>query len=327
MTVAVTGASGHVGANLVRALLSEGRRVRALVRRDTAALEGLDVTRVQGELLKGETLRELVEGAEVVYHLAAVITLRSRKDAYARRVNVEGTRNVVEACLACGVKRLVHFSSIHAFSASPLDRVIDESRPLCSERRPLPYDQSKADGEGVVQEAVRERGLNAVIVNPTAVLGPHDYKPSAMGQVLIDLARRKLPALVDGGFNWVDVRDVCAGAMVAERSAAAGEKYLLGGHHLSLRGLAAIVEDVTGVRPPATIPIWLAYAGVPFAAIQSWITGKLPRFSVASLAALRRHQQVSHEKAARELGYRPRPIRETIEDAYAWFRDRGVLTT
>jgi len=325
MTVAVTGASGHVGANLVRALLSEGRQVRVLVHRDTAALEGLDVERVQGEVLEAQTLQELARGAEVVYHLAAVITLRSRSDGHARRVNVEGTRNVVEACLECGVKRLVHFSSIHAFSFQPLDGIVDELRPLCSERRPLPYDQSKAEGERVVQEAVRKRGLDAVIVNPTAVLGPHDYKPSAMGQVVIDLARKKLPVLVNGGFNWVDVRDVVAGAISAERNGEAGAKYLLGGHHLSLRGLAELVQSVSGTRAPATIPIWLAYAGVPFAAVQSRVTGRPPRFTSASLKALQRHQRVTHEKAAQQLAYAPRPIRETIEDTCAWFKSRGMV--
>lgn len=325
MTVAVTGASGHVGANLVRALLAEGRQVRALVHRDTDGIEGLDVARVRGEILEPQTLRALIKGAEVVYHLAAVITLRSRKDDYARRVNVEGTRNIVNACLECGVKRLVHFSSIHAFSASPLEQVIDEKRPPCCEPRPLPYDQSKADGEAVVQEAIRDRGLDAIILNPTAILGPDDYKPSAMGQVLLDLALGKLPVLVNGGFNWVDVRDVVAGAMAAERLAKPGEKFLLGGQHLKLAELANVAREVAGIRPPATIPIWLAYAGVPFAAAQSWITAKPPRFSVASLAALQRHQRVSHEKASRELGYQPRPIRQTIEDTYAWFRERGLI--
>lgn len=326
MTVAVTGASGHIGANLVRALLADGRRVRCLVHRSTAPLEGLDVTRVPGELLEPQTLRELVQGAEVVYHLAAVITLRSRRDEYAQRVNVEGTRNVVEACLDGGVKRLVHFSSIHAFSSLPEEEVIDESRPPCAERRPLPYDQSKAEGEQLVQEAVEERGLDAVVISPTAVLGPYDYKPSAMGQVLIDLARGNLPVLVNGGFNWVDVRDVVAGATAAERVGKPGEKYLLAGHYLSLRGLGELVEKVSGVRPPTTIPIWMAYTGVPLAAIQGWLTGRAPRFTRASLKALQRHQRVSHEKATQELDYSPRPIRETVEDTYAWFKSRSMVS-
>ena len=323
--VAATGASGHVGGNLVRALLDEGRRVRVLVREDTRAVDGLDVERVQGDLLDAASLTGLVDGADVVYHLGAVITLKARRDAHAHEVNVEGTRNVVAACQAAGVRRLMHFSSIHAFSERPEDNVIDESRDRCNDPRAMAYDRSKADGERAVLEGI-ERGLDAVIVNPTAIIGPHDYKPSAVGRVLLDLHLRRLPSLVNGGFNWVDVRDVCAGAMAAERLGKTGERYLLAGTYLTLRELAALVEEVTGAKSPAlSVPIWMARLGVPFAAFHSWVTGAPPRYTRASLHALEHHQRISHDKAARELGYAPRPIRETLEDTFAWFKEAGYL--
>jgi dihydroflavonol-4-reductase len=259
----------------------------------------------------------------VVYHLAAVITLQYRRDDQAVEVNVRGTRNVVESCLACGVRRLVHFSSIHAFSAFPADAVVDETRPRCGGPESLVYDRSKAAGEEEVLRGVA-KGLDAVIINPTGVLGPHDYKRSLMGQVLLDLYRGRLPVFVQGGFNWVDARDVCLGAMAAERLGRTGERYILGGHYLTNQDLAREIQEVTGARPPRMhVPIWLARLGLPFAAGYSRITGTTPRFTRASLHALAHHQKVSHEKAVRELAYEPRPIRRTFEDTFTWFREMG----
>jgi len=324
--VAVTGASGHIGANLVRLLLDSGRRVRVLVHRDTAALEGLDVERVPGDVLDPSSLRTAFDGVEVVYHLAAIITLKPRRDARAQEVNVEGTRNVVAACETQGVRRLIHFCSIHAFSPDPKDGVIDETRLISQDSHAAPYDRSKADGDRVVQAAVA-RGLDAVVLHPTGVLGPHDYKPSAMGRVLLDLCRRRLPAAVQGGFNWVDARDVCLGAMAAERTGRRGERYLLAGHYLSVPDLVRMVTEIAGVKPPllGTMPMALARLGIPFAAVAGRLTGSEPRFTGPSLQALRQHQRISHAKAARELGYAPRPLRQTVEDSIQWFRESGRL--
>lgn len=325
MITVVTGASGHIGNNLVRAMLSEGRRVRAVVHRDLRALDGLDIERVRGDVLDPSSLGRAFDGADVVYHLAAMITIRPDRGGRACLVNVEGTRNVVAACKDGGIRRLVHFSSIHACDADPLDDEIDESRPLASGNHLPAYDKSKADAERVVIEEC-SRGLDAVIVSPTAVIGPHDYRPSAMGQVFLDLYRRRLPALVRGGFNWVDVRDVCAGAMAAERLGCAGERYLLAGHWRSLFDLAKLVEETTRVPAPRlVIPVWLARLAIPFAAMAGALTGTEPRFTRASLRAVTHHQRVSHRKASQLLGYSPRPLRQTIADTYAWFRERGQL--
>ena len=323
MTVAITGASGHIGANLIRALLDEGRAVRVLVHHNAAALEGLDVVRVKGDVLDAASLRALLDGVDTVYHAAAIITLRARRDPAAWRVNVEGPRNVAEACLACGVRRLLHFSSIHAFSAYPRDAVVDESRPRLRAPEGMIYDRSKAEGERAILEYV-ERGLDAVILNPTGVLGPLDYQPSHMGRFLLDLRKERLPALVNGGFNWVDVRDVCSGAVAAERLGRRGERYLLAGHYLTSREIAQAVEQVTGARAPAfTAPIRLAQCGLPFAAVYNLFRKAPAGFTRASLYALRNYRHISHAKAARELGYAPRPIRETIEDTLEWFENAG----
>jgi dihydroflavonol-4-reductase len=260
-----------------------------------------------------------------VFHLAARISIAPGDEDEVHRVNVVGTRNVVAACLKAGVKRLLHMSSIHAMSATPLGEVIDEKRPLASGDNLLPYDKSKSAGEREVVAGI-ERGLDAVRVNPTAILGPLDFRPSPMGQVLLDLYHRKLPGLVDGGFDWVDVRDVVDGSIAAAEQGKRGDKFLLSGERKTIRELALIAEEITQKGAPKfTSPMWLARAAAPFATIVAKASGRRPLFTSASLHALRNHQLVSHEKATRELGYRPRPLRETLEAAYAWFGEAGYL--
>ena len=322
--VAVTGASGHVGANLVRALIERGRKVRAIVHRDLRALEGLEVEQARADVLDRPSLERAFSGCEAVYHLAVHISISKRDAAIASRINAEGTRNVVEACKAANVGRLVHFSSIHAFSTLPRDETIDEGRPLAGGEASA-YDRSKADADRAVLQAVEE-GLNAVILNPTAVLGPHDYKPSYMGKTLLAIYHRDLKALVRGGFDWVDVRDVVQGALQAERLAGSGERFLLSGTWLSIAELARLVGETTGRRVVRFVsPMWLARFGVPFVALAASIGKTEPLYTSESLHALRNHRYISHGKAARELGYNPRPLSDTLRDTFAWFGEQGYL--
>ncbi|MBL7062134.1 MAG: NAD-dependent epimerase/dehydratase family protein [Dehalococcoidia bacterium] len=325
MTTVVTGANGHVGANLIRALLARGRAVRALVHTNRKAIESLNVDMVRGDVCDLPSLCEAFKDAEVVYHLAARISLSMDEWPLCESINVTGTRNVVEACLRCGVRRLVHFSSIHAFEQEPLDIPLDESRPLVGVRHSPPYDRSKAAGEKEVCNGI-ERGLDAIIINPTAIIGPNDYEPSYLGEALLNLAHGKLPALVAGGFDWVDVRDVVEGAVRAEEQAPTGAKYLLSGHWTSFPDLAAIVEEVTGVPAPNSVfPLWLARIGAPFTAAFAQLTGKRPLYTSVSIRALCSNQNVSHERAAHDFGYNPRPLRETVVDTFRWFEENGYL--
>jgi dihydroflavonol-4-reductase len=331
MTVVVTGASGHVGANLVRALLDQGRAVRVLIHHDRRGIEGLNVEVVQGDVLDPASLARAFSGAEVVYHCAACVSIQRREGPEVEACNVGGPRNVVEACLRCGVRRLVHFSSIHAYQQEPLDEPLDESRAQVATRangagRVAPYDRSKAAGEREVRQGIA-RGLDAVILNPTAVIGPHDYGPSHLGQVLLALSRRKLPALMAGGFDWVDVRDVVEGALSAEQRAETGASYLLAGHWVSVRELAATVADLTGVLAPRLVcPTWLAATAAPFAVAWGRMRGQRPLFTPLSVLALHdNNRTISHARAARDLAYEPRPFRETIADTLDWFRSAGIL--
>lgn len=325
MPVLVTGAAGHLGANLVRALLAQGRSVRALVYRDRRALEGLDLDLFQGDVGRADSMVEACAGCDVVYHLAVHISLRDEDWPQMRAINVDGTRNVVNACLEQGVRRLIHFSSVHALKNEPMERAIDETRPLVEKGDALPYDLSKAMSELEVQRGV-DLGLDAIIINPTGIIGPHDPKPSHFGAVLLALATGKLPALIAGGFDWVDARDVCRGALSAEAEAPRGSKYLLSGHWISIEEIARHVEEICGVpRPRFVAPMWLARLGIPFSPIIFRLGADRSLYSSASLQALRANPDVSHAKATKELGYRPRPIRETLEDTLHWFQEHGYL--
>ncbi len=326
MTVVVTGATGHIGANLVRALIEKGRPTRCLVHVSPGALKGLDAEIVQSDICDIESLCHAFRGADVVYHLAACISLSMKDWTRLDSVNVQGTRNVIQACLRTGVRRLVHFSSIHALVQEPFTAPVDESRPLTVSKRYPPYDRSKAAAENEVRGAI-ENGLDAVIINPTAVIGPYDYQPSYFGEALLAMARNRLPALVTGGFDWVDVRDVVAGAMRAEEKAPAGARYLLSGHWVAMCDIAGMVADITGVpKRKLVCPLWLAHLGAPVVQGVSHFNGKRPLYTSVSLRALKSNRRISHEKASRELGYEPRPFRETLIDTLRWFEENGQLT-
>jgi dihydroflavonol-4-reductase len=320
--VAVTGATGHVGAGVVRALLARGRRVRALVRGPSAALDGLDVECVRADVLDPESLRAALRSAGAVHHLAAVISIDGDRDGLVHRTNVEGTRNVARAALEAGVRRFVHYSSIHAFELANGARPVDELAG-----RPGPasfaYDRSKAAGEQEVREAVG-RGLNAVLINPTGVIGPYDFRPSRTGRMLLLLARGSMPALVDGGFDWVDSRDVAEAALAAEERGRPGENYIVSGHWRSFAELARMVHACGGAPPPRwTTPAWLAGLAAPLAARGARLLGREPLLTQESVAAVRAGR-VSGAKAARELGHRPRSIEATIRDTLAWHFANGA---
>jgi len=325
MKVAITGAGGHIGNNLCRALIEHGTSVKALCHRDVRALEDLPVIRVYGSVMNLYSLLECFRGVEVVYHLASIISIEGGAEGKVRQVNEQGTRNVVEACLRSGVQRLVQFSSIHALMQRPLDEVLDETRPLVDETGSV-YDQSKAEAERIVLVAVKQ-GLDTLIVSPTAIFGPYDYKPSLLGRGLIALYHGSLPALVPGGFNWVDVRDVVTGAIRLGEMGKTGERYLLAGTWASLRQLAALVEAISGNHQPRLIaPLWLARIGLPFIKAYASLNGTRALYTSESLAALAgANRNISSEKATQLCGYQTRPLHESLQDTFQWFRQVEML--
>jgi len=321
--IVITGASGLVGGNLVRALLAQERPVRALVHHDRRALDGLRVETVSADLSDPASLEQAFRGAQVVYHLAGSISIRMDNWEELQRVNVEGTRNVVEACLRCGVEKLVYFSSIHAYRQEPLNLPLDEDRPLLTDEHIPPYERSKAAAESIARQAP-DRGLATVIIIPTAILGPYDFRPSYFGQALQMLAGGRIPALVRGGYDWVDVRDVVNGAMQAERLGRSGSRYILSGHWRSLRELARVSAEITGKSAPRfVVPIWLANLFQPVMARLAQINGAQPIYTKSMWNAMRSNRQISHARAAQDLGYAPRPFEQTLKDTLNWFAKQG----
>lgn len=318
---AVTGAAGLVGGNLVRTLLAEGRIVRALVHHDTRALTGLNVEVVNVDITDINTLIGALSGAQVVYHLAGFISLRMDTWDEVAPVNITGTRNIVQACLRCGVTRLVHFGSAQSLRQEPFDEPLDENRPPINENSASPYDRSKAAAEQAVAEGIAQ-GLDSVSILPTAVVGPWDFRPSYFGQALLKLATGKIPALMEGGYDWVDVRDVVAGAIQAEKTAAPSSRYILGGHWHSLSEVAQMVQALTGCPPPRLVfPLWLAQLGEPLLVHFARFSGSEPLYTRAVLNALRSNRNVDHSRATRDLGYSPRPFLATIKDTLAWMNE------
>lgn len=325
MTVVVTGSTGHIGGNLVRALLADGRRVRAVVHDRSAALEGVDVERVVADVRDPNSLEGLFSAGDTVFHLAALISIRGSQRGRVEAVNVEGVRNVARAALEAGVRRLIHFSSIHAFDLRDKSRTVDEQHPRATGANHYAYDRSKNSGEQALREVMAE-GLEAVIMHPTGVIGPHDYEPSRMGRVFLQLYHRGLPSLIEGGFDWIDVRDLVASAMAAETRGEPGDNYILSGHYTTVTEIADVAQGVTGVkRPKLSTPQFVARMGSPFLDLFAKMADKDPLYTSESLGALRANAQIDHSKASAILGHSPRPLRESVEDIYADFDRRALL--
>ena len=326
MQVAVTGASGHIGNVVCRVLLERGHRVRALYNADDRALAGLDLERVQGNVLVKEDLLRLCEGCEVVVNCAAIISVAGDPTGIVYRTNTEGPRNVREAAAAQGVKRLVHISSVHAVTELPHTMAYDETRPY-KVASDYAYDHSKAKGEQVLFSAAGKDALELVVLRPSCVVGPFDAKPSKMGAALLDFHRGKVPVLPAGGYDLVDVRDVARSVVEAIDRGRNGEVYVLSGKYFSMKELALAVQRVTGKRvPQRVLPYRLLRALLPFVALHGRLTNKEPRFNIESIDALKNgHPNMDNSKARKELGHGTRPLEETLRDFYQWQKERGVI--
>ncbi|MCZ4553231.1 NAD-dependent epimerase/dehydratase family protein [Gordonia rubripertincta] len=324
MKVAVTGAAGFVGRNLVDQLVARGDSVVAIDRQRPSTASAAAVTWVAADILDPEALTSAFDGVDLVYHLVAVITLR-HTDENAWRINTEGVRNVAEAALAAGVRRMVHCSSIHSFDQYKCGGTIDELSAR-SDSTDLPvYDRSKWAGEQELQKVIA-KGLDAVICNPTAVYGPVDHAPySRINGMLRDSARGRVPALITGGFDLVDVRDVAAGLILAAEHGKTGENYLLTGEMTEMVEAFRMVAREAGRRGPAVaFPMRWVQAILPVAEPLCKLF-KSDLVSKAALGALEAQPVVDGTKARRDLGFAPRPTTETMRDYVDFLVDAGQL--
>ncbi len=283
-----------------------------------------DIEIFYGDILDRDSLRPALSGVDGVIHLAAKISIMGDPDGTVERTNILGVKNIAEMALESGVKRFVHMSSIHAFDTHLVGDVIDESSPRVDKSAPR-YDQSKNRGELELRK-VMARGLNAIILHPTGVIGPYDFAPSRMGNVFLDLINKKIPALIDGGFDFVDSRDVAKLAVMGLTKGKSGENYIVSGRYFTVRDLAEIAGNISGIKPPKmTTPMWLAKLIAPFAEIFVKITKTEPLFTKESLHALRANRVISHAKANRDFGYFPMDIRKSIVEIYESFYAKGII--
>lgn len=325
MKIAVTGANGHVGVNLCKALLDCGHQVSALTHKNTQALKDIPVQLVKGNVLDPQSLTVLFKDVEVVFHLAARISITGDPDGMVARTNAEGTRNMVAIALAQRVKRFIHFSSIHAFQQQPHHLQLDEFRPLVTNQG-FAYDMSKATGERTVMEAVK-KGLPAIVLSPTAIIGPRDPQPSLIGNAVIDIYNHKIPSLVPGGYDWVDVRDVVDAAISAIDKGRVGEKYLLSGHWHSLKEFSALIQEHSGRKTVSMVlPMWIAKVGLPFITVFSKMSKKEPLYTHESLKIISEGSHlISNAKARNELGFSPRSLSDSIRDMIDWLKQDGYI--
>jgi dihydroflavonol-4-reductase len=327
--ILVTGAAGHIGNVLIRQLIARGEQVRALILpgEDTSALDGLPVEPVTGNILDFTPLRKAFIGVKRVYHLASLVSLLEEHAPILKRVNVEGTRNVIQCCLEEGIERLVYTSSIHALQRPPLGEVIDENLDFDCINPAGPYDRTKAQASVLVQQAV-QAGLSAIILCPTGVIGPYDYRRSEMGGMILDWMSQSINFLVAGSFDFVDVRDVAKAHIYAADYGRAGETYILGGQRVPILQMSQIVHKLSGAAGIACeLPVKFALACAWAAEWYYRVSHTRPRFTRYSLETVFSNSNINSSKAADELDYHPIGIAQSLQDTIAWWmenRQRGA---
>ena len=320
--VLVTGATGFVGWHVARKLLERGERVRLLVR-DPARVRELDgAEAVTGDLRDPASLERAVAGCGAVYHVAADYRLWVRDPREMFASNVEGTRNVLDAARRAGVDRVVYTSTVGCIGIPP-GGVGDEETPVSEKDMTGAYKLSKFRAERVALRFAEE-GFPVVIVNPTAPVGDHDFKPTPTGKIIVDYLRGAMPAYLDTGLNLVDVADVAEGHLLACERGRPGERYILGCRNMTLAEIFQALEAISGVPAPRRrIPYAVAYAAGAATTALARLTGGEPRAPLDAVRMARKKMFVTHEKAARELGYAPGAVENALRRAVAWFRETG----
>lgn len=317
-TALVTGASGFLGWHVARLLTERGYRVRALCRA-ASELRELRVERVEGDLRDPASLVRAVSGCKLIFHVAADYRLWAKNPSELYASNVEGTRNLLEAAQRSGVERVVYTSTVGCIG---MPKGVDgnEQTPVSIDDMSGRYKRSKWLAEQVALEKARA-GLPVVIVNPTAPVGDHDWKPTPTGKIIVDFMNNRLPAFVDTGLNLVDVRDTAAGHLLAAERGKPGERYILGCENLSLKEILRRLGAITGkAAPDAEVPYALAYLAGAVSTAWANVTGKPPRVPLEGVRMARKKMFVTHAKAKAELGFTPGPVDAALSRAVQWFQ-------
>lgn len=330
MKTLVTGANGHVGANVVRALLAENRTVRAMVREtaDRRALDGLDVEIVKGDLFDRGSLDAALDGCEVVYHVAALYQMAMADPGLVTRTAVEGTRNVLEAAAAAGsIRRIVYTSSVAAVGASRTSTAFRTEEDWNDDAGSGVYALAKTEAERLAWKVAEERGLAMTAVCPSMVLGPHDWKGTPSTETIANFLRRGMPFYWDGGLNVVDAEDVGRGHVLAETRGKPGERYLLTGHNLNMSSLCQTIASLTGLKAPRLHLGKLGMTGVGVAMrVQGLLQRRKPLLTVSMARGLvGRYGYYDCTKSRRRIGWEPKRFEVVLHRAMAWILERDFL--
>ena len=328
MIALVTGATGFVGSAVARLLIAEGFQVRVLARKTSSLsnVEDLPVELVYGDLTDYQSLCLALRGCDCLFHVAADYRLWVPRPEEIYRNNVQGTVNIMEAAIKEGVKRVVYTSSVATLGLNNDGSPAHEETPVTLADMIGHYKRSKYLAEEEVRKLVRQKGLDAVIVNPSTPAGPRDIKPTPTGRMILEAAQGKMPAYVDTGLNMVHVEDVAIGHLLAFHKGETGKRYILGGENLTLKEIFTIISKITGGTPPRISLPHNLILPVAYAA-EAWakISGREPMVTVDGVKLARKKMFFSIEKAKRELGYQPRPAAKALEDAVNWFRAQGMV--
>jgi len=327
MTDLVTGASGFIGNVLVRELIKKGHEVCVFLRKtsDLTPLKDLPVTKFFGDVLDKDSLANAFRKIDVVYHLAGKISIMPGDHLSLNNINYLGTINVIQACFETKVKKLIYTSSIHALKEPEKGITINETMPYYANNPRGYYDSTKARASLEVIKA-SEEGLDTVILNPTGVIGPYDFHVSSLTQTFIDYTKGKLNLIIEGAYDFVDVRDVAIGHILAFEKGRKGESYILSGERIKISELMSILEKITSVKAPSNyLPINIAKIVGSIMPLYYWVTRKKPSFTRYSIETLLSNSFISHEKASKELGYNPRPIKNCIVDTIEWLKETKMV--
>ncbi len=327
MKALVTGATGFVGSAVVRELLQNGEEVKVLIRptSDRLNLEGLDVEVAEGDITDPDSIRGALSGCDRVYHVAALYTMDDPPEAY-YQINVQGSRNVFQACLDAGINRVVYTSTIGAVGASQKDRPADEETIWDLGDLYVPYVTTKYIAEFEAYRAFA-RGLTVVIVNPCAPMGARDVKPTPTGKLIVDFLNGKMPMYPPMLFNVVDVDDVARGHRLAMEKGRPGQRYILGSENVSLKQVLQTVARMTGVRGPLmAIPVLVGVVFSFFAElVMTGILKKPTLFTVAGALFVKKGMHASNRKAVTELGWTPAPLETCLQKAIRWYVEKGYI--
>ncbi|HNW86287.1 MAG TPA: NAD-dependent epimerase/dehydratase family protein [Candidatus Limiplasma sp.] len=328
----VTGAAGHLGLTVVQALLARGETVRAFVlpADEHAPQLPAGISVYAGDVLRPETLAPAfatdADTALTVIHCAAIVTIASGYQPMVHAVNVEGVKNVVEQCLKHAVRKLVYVSSVHALPALPKGEIIRETERFDPERVDGLYAKTKAEATAYVLEAASKQGLNASVVHPSGICGPNDYSHGHLTQLVCDWHDGRLAAGIRGGYDFVDVRDVANAILACCDRGKKGECYLLTNRYISVEEIFGTLHELGGRKSIRTfLPLWFIRLVAPFAELYYRLMRQKPLFTRYSIDTLQSNAAFCHDKAAKELGFSPRPFRETLKDTLDWCAAAGLF--